>query len=100
MRLKWFCSVFSLSGETSQIYAKARYFPRRSGEVTGDIEWVTLPDGEEWLLRPVLEGLCRYESLKDGTIDLADLALLNDVLNARADNEALAYKMRVEQYGE
>lgn len=51
-------------------------------------------------MRPVLEGLCRYESLKDGTIDLADMALLNDVLNARADNEALAYKMRVEQYGE
>ena len=51
-------------------------------------------------MRPVLEGLCRYESLKDGTIDLVDLALLNDVLNARADNEVLAYKMRVEQYGE
>lgn len=52
------------------------------------------------MLRPVLEGLCRYESLKDGTLDLADLALLNDVLNAKSDNEALAYKMRAEQYDE
>lgn len=68
--------------------------------MTGDIPWATLPDGEEWMLRPVLEGLCRYESLKDGTLDLADLALLNDVLNAKSDNEALAYKMRAEQYGE
>ncbi len=68
--------------------------------MTGDIPWATLPDGEEWMLRPVLEGLCRYESLKDGTLDLADLALLNDVLNAKSDNEALAYKMRAEQYDE
>ncbi|WP_437177380.1 DUF6889 family protein, partial [Achromobacter ruhlandii] len=27
------------------------------------------------MLAPVLEGLCKYESLKDGTLDLADIAL-------------------------
>ena len=33
--------------------------------------------------------MCRYESLKDGTLDLADIALMNDLLAVRADNERL-----------
>jgi len=41
-------------------------------------------------MAPVIAGLCRYESLKDGSIDLADIALMNDALMVRADNEALA----------
>ncbi|MCY1459044.1 hypothetical protein D9M71_764830 [compost metagenome] len=36
---------------------------------------------------PVLEGLCRYESLKDGTLDLADIAMMNDALLVRAENK-------------
>ena len=68
--------------------------------MTGGEKWATLPDGEEWLLRPVLHGLCRYESLKDGSLDLADIALMYDVLNVKADNEALADLMRVVEYGE
>jgi len=39
---------------------------------------------------PVLAGLCKYESLKDGTIDLADVALMNDALAVKIDNESLA----------
>jgi hypothetical protein len=38
-------------------------------------------------MRPVLRGLCRFESLKDGTLDLADIALMNDALDAEAENE-------------
>lgn len=34
--------------------------------------------------------MCRYESLKDGTLDLADIALMNDKLMVRADNERIA----------
>lgn len=44
-------------------------------------------DDEDWLLRPVVEGMCRYESLKDGTVDLADIAKMNDALDVRAENE-------------
>lgn len=47
---------------------------------------MSLPDGEDWLMRPVLAGVCRYESLKDGTVDLADLARMNDALDARDEN--------------
>lgn len=44
-------------------------------------------DKEEWVMRPALEGLCRFESLKDGTLDLADVAQMNDALDVRAENE-------------
>lgn len=40
-------------------------------------------------MRPVLKGMCRYESLKDGTLDLADIALMNDALDVQADNQRL-----------
>lgn len=48
---------------------------------------MSLPDGEDWLLRPVLRGLCKYESLIDGTLTLADVALLNDALDVQEENE-------------
>lgn len=44
-------------------------------------------NGEDWILRPVLEGMCRYESLKDGALDLEDVAKMNDALDVRAENE-------------
>jgi hypothetical protein len=34
--------------------------------------------------------MCRYESLKDGTLDLADVALMNDALDVNAENEQIA----------
>jgi hypothetical protein len=38
--------------------------------------------GEDWLWRPVVAGLCRYESVIDGTLDLADLARMNRLIDA------------------
>ena len=49
-------------------------------------EPVRLADGMDFLMRPVLRGLCRYESLKDGTLDLCDIADLNDALTAMDEN--------------
>lgn len=46
-----------------------------------------MPDGEDWLLRPVVEGLCRFESLKDCTLDLEDVAKMNDALDVKIENE-------------
>lgn len=46
-------------------------------------------------MRPVLEGCCKYESLKDGTLSLADIARMNDALNVKAENiERLSPKER------
>lgn len=44
-------------------------------------------DDEDWVMRPVLEGLCRYESLKDATLDLEDVAKMNEALDVRNENE-------------
>jgi len=52
------------------------------------VDFVSPPDGEAYLARPVLRGLCRYESLKDGSLDLADVARLNDWLDVQDENEA------------
>ena len=38
-------------------------------------------------MRPVLRGLCKYESLKDGTLDLFDLAEMNDALSVFDENQ-------------
>jgi hypothetical protein len=56
-----------------------------------------MASGEDWLMRPVLRGLCKYESLINGTVDLLDIARMNEALdvtdeNERRINEALAKK--------
>lgn len=51
---------------------------------------MVLPDGQDFLFRPVLEGLIRGESLWDGTVGLAEIAALNEALDARAENQARA----------
>lgn len=42
---------------------------------------------EDWLMRPVLRGMCRYESIKDGTIDLLDVVKMNEALDVEAENQ-------------
>lgn len=40
----------------------------------------------DFLMRPVLRGLCKYESLLDGTLDLCDIADMNDAITAENEN--------------
>lgn len=47
-----------------------------------------MTDGEYWIMRPVLEGLCNYESLLNGVLDLADVARMNEAIDVRAEMEA------------
>ncbi|WP_049096478.1 MULTISPECIES: DUF6889 family protein [Burkholderia cepacia complex] len=58
-----------------------------------------LPGGEDWLLEPVARGWCKYESLLDGTLGLADIALMNDAIAVRADNEAAARRRQEQKHG-
>ncbi|MBN4665438.1 hypothetical protein HUS70_07405 [Pandoraea nosoerga] len=51
------------------------------------------------MLTPAIEGICRYESLLDGTLGLHDIALMNDALAVRSDNRALAQRLRENQNG-
>lgn len=41
-------------------------------------------------MRPVLAGMCQFESLKNGALDLADIALMNDALSVRDENDRIA----------
>lgn len=49
-------------------------------------------DGEDWLMRPVLRGLCKYESLRDGTLTLVDFVIMNEALDVEAENHYRATK--------
>lgn len=51
-----------------------------------------MTDGEEWLLRPVLKGMCKYESLKDYTLDLEDLSRMNAAIDVENENESRRQK--------
>ncbi len=46
-----------------------------------------MPDGMDWLMQPVMAGLCRYESLFDCTLGIEDIARMNDALAVRAEND-------------
>ncbi len=74
------------------------YQPRESPAGDG-IDWARLPGGEDWLLAPALAGMCKYESLLDGTLCLHDVALMNDALAVRNDNRALAERLREKENG-
>jgi hypothetical protein len=50
-------------------------------------------------MAPVIAGLCRFESLKDCSIDLADIGLMNDALAVKSDNEHLFREWEKEQNG-
>lgn len=39
-------------------------------------------------MRPVLRGLCQYESTIDGTLSLYDIALMNAAIDVLDENEA------------
>ena len=43
-------------------------------------------------MRPVLTGLCKYESLKDGTLDLLDIVKMNEALDVQSENQ---YRIRM-----
>jgi hypothetical protein len=43
------------------------------------------------MMGPVEAGLCRFESLIDGTLDISHVDLMNDTLRVKHENEARAY---------
>ena len=38
-------------------------------------------------MRPVIRGVCRFESRKDGVLTLEDVALMNEALDVQDENE-------------
>jgi hypothetical protein len=58
-----------------------------------------MPDSEDYVWRPVLAGLCHYESLYDGTVGLVDIARMNDALDVKAENERRHHEYMKRQNG-
>jgi hypothetical protein len=56
-----------------------------------------LPDGEDFVRRPVQAGLISYVALTDGSVDLADIARMNDWIDIKADNDARIARWEREQ---
>jgi len=52
-----------------------------------NIRTVDLPDYEGYYMRPVLAGLCKYESLLDCTLNISDIAFMNNALDVQKENE-------------
>lgn len=44
--------------------------------------------GEDYVLRPVMRGMCTYESLKSGALDLNDIATMNDAIDVDETNRS------------
>jgi hypothetical protein len=51
------------------------------------VSLLSLPGGEDWVMRPVLRGLCKLESLFDGTLSIEQIALANDALDVADEND-------------
>ena len=68
----------------------------RPGKVT---DWWSLPNGEDWLLTPVREGMIRYGDLKDGSLTLEDLFILNTYLRNETHNREVAQRLREKENG-
>lgn len=52
------------------------------------MQLLSMPDGLDFIMRPVVRGCCSYESLLDGSLNLLDIARLNDALNVFDENDA------------
>lgn len=50
-----------------------------------------MANGEDFLFRPILRGVLRIEQLTDCSVDLNDIADLNDALDVLDENEHRAY---------
>jgi hypothetical protein len=49
-----------------------------------------MAEQEDWLFRPVLRGMLAAESLVNGAVDLAFVALLNEAIDVEQENQLRA----------
>lgn len=46
-----------------------------------------MAEGEDYLMRPILRGMCKYETLLDTAYDLEDFVLMNEALDVEGENQ-------------
>lgn len=42
---------------------------------------------EDYVMRPVRKRMCQYESVINGTLDLVDIAIMNESLDVENENQ-------------
>lgn len=57
-----------------------------------NFEIARLYEDLDYLLNPVLAGMCSYESLKGDTLTLLDFGIMNDALMVQNENRARSSK--------
>ena len=46
-----------------------------------------MESGEDWIMRPVMRGMCMYESLVEpGRLSLSDIARMNEAIDVETEN--------------
>lgn len=58
-----------------------------------------MTDGEDWIMRPVLEGCVHYDRLLDGSIGLHDIDRMNEALDVRQRNREIAKRLEENRNG-
>lgn len=58
-----------------------------------------MADEEDFLYRPILRGMCRAESLRDGSLNLYDFVLMNEALDVQDENEWRLGEYERERHG-
>lgn len=53
---------------------------------TATIKYAEMYSGLDWLLRPVETGMIQYKDLKDGSISMLDIKIMNDYLTVQNYN--------------
>lgn len=58
---------------------------------------MAMSGGEDWLVRPVLEGMILYTDLKRTELDLCDIAIMNEALEVKQEN-SIRVNRRIDGY--
>lgn len=58
-----------------------------------------MEEEEDFLMRPVLEGMCQYESLLSGAVDLEGVARMNAALDVKYENQRIANQRKAKEDG-
>jgi len=73
------------------------YKPLDADERSEGIDWRVLPDFRQYVMRPCSVGMISYNELV--LLDLSEVAVMNDDIQARADNERLAREHSESNFG-
>ena len=57
------------------------------GKNAGGVSYISLGDEIDFIMKPVLRGLCKYESMIDGTLSIYDVSLLNATIDVYDENQ-------------